>query len=42
VNAFGNGGLAIDLAVRASPPNDDDTVSQPANYANRGLELPGL
>ena len=36
----GNEGLGIDLAAEGVMPNDNDTDSQPADYANRGLNFP--
>jgi len=38
----GNGALGIDLAAAGVTPNDDDSVAQPADYANRGLNFPLL
>jgi hypothetical protein len=37
-----NGGLAIDLASTGVLPNDDDSISLPADFANRGLNHPIL
>ena len=37
-----NTGLGIDLAAAGVTPNDDDSLTQPAGYANRGLNFPVL
>lgn len=37
-----NVGLGIDLAGAGVTPNDDDSATQPADYANRGLNFPEL
>jgi Right handed beta helix region len=39
---YANGGLGIDLAVAGVTLNDDDSASQPADYANRGQNFPVL
>ena len=37
-----NDGLGIDLAGSGVLPNDDDSISPPADFANRGLNYPIL
>ena len=39
---YGNVGLGIDLAGTGVTPNDDDSATQPTDYANRGLNFPVL
>ena len=42
VALLGNGGLGIDLAGAGVTANDNDSLPQPVDYANRGLNFPLL
>ncbi len=37
---YANSNLGIDLAAAGVTPNDDDSATQPVDYANRGLNFP--